>query len=111
VYSLLLGLAALLSTLTSPVCVTRTGHVAAESGPLPKAPSQVRVAGELRFYRHIDPMTGRGAVALVASSQEMPLDFRRFELDILLRPGPYTVVGSWEAGRLVVTEAYPGPGR
>lgn len=110
-YSLLLGLAAVLSTPTAPICAESTGHVPAEFGPLPKADSQVRFAGELRFYRHIDPVTGQGASAIVAGGQEVPLDFRRFELDILLRPGPYTVAGYWHAGRLVVTEAHPGPGR
>jgi hypothetical protein len=72
----------------------------------------VRVAGDLRFYRHIDPVTGRGAAAIHAGRTDVPLDFRHFTLDILLRPGRYVVKGYWsDQERLVVTEAHPGGGR
>jgi hypothetical protein len=73
---------------------------------------EVRLTGELRFYRHIDPVTGRGAASLHAGGEAIPLDFRRFETDILLRPGTYVVEGHWGAGgRLVVTGASPAGGR
>jgi hypothetical protein len=88
---------------------------AAGSGPLPRAvraeptPPPARellLTGELRYYRHIDPVTGRGAVSLHADGKEIPLDFREFKVDILFRPGLYVVEGYWGEGRrLVVTAA------
>ena len=73
---------------------------------------EVQVTGELRFYRHIDPVTGRGAASIDAGGEEIPLDFRQFTLDILLRPGPHVVKGHWSQDRrLVVTEAHPAGGR
>jgi hypothetical protein len=72
----------------------------------------VQVTGELRFYRHIDPVTGRGAAAIHAGGEDIPLDLRQFTLDILLRPGPHVVKGHWsEEQRLVVAEAHPVGGR
>jgi hypothetical protein len=67
--------------------------------------TEVQVTGEFRWYRHIDPVTGRGAVSIYADGKEIPLDFRQFTLDILLRPGPHTVKGRWsKEQRLVVKE-------
>ena len=69
---------------------------------------EMRLTGDLRFYRHIDPVTGQGAVSLHASGKEIPLDFRQFNKDILLRSGPHMVKGHWsKEQRLVVTEARP----
>lgn len=104
----LLSLASVVAlSLTSPAhaCVPP-----AESAVAP-APSEVRMTGELRFYRCIDPVTGRGAVTVVAGGREVPLDLRQLETDILLRPAPHVVKGHWGAGgRLIVTEAHPTGG-
>ncbi len=79
--------------------------------PIAVTAGEQQVTGELRFYRHIDPVTGQGAVSILADGKESPLDFRQFKLDILLRPGTYLVKGHWSKDkRLVVTEAHPaGP--
>jgi hypothetical protein len=78
--------------------------------PSPSSACELRLAGELRFYRHIDPVTGQGAVSLQADKEEIPLDFRQFPMDILLRSGPYVIKGHWgKQQRLVVTEAHPSP--
>ena len=70
--------------------------------------AELKLTGELRFYRHIDPVTGRGAVALHTGGQEVPLDLRPFDKDILLRPGLYVIRGHWgKENRLVVTHASP----
>ena len=77
--------------------------------PAAVSAEKVQVAGELRYYRHIDPVTGRGAVSIHADGKEIPLDFRQFKLDILLPSGPYVVEGHWsKEQRLVVTAAHPG---
>jgi hypothetical protein len=69
---------------------------------------ELRLTGDLRFYRHIDPVTGQGAGSLHAGGKEIPLDLRQFTKDILLRSGPHMVKGHWsKEQRLVVTEAHP----
>ena len=53
-------------------------------------------------------MTGRGAVSALAGGQEIALDLRQFNLDILLRDGRHVITGHWGKGkRLVVTDARP----
>jgi hypothetical protein len=82
------------------------------AGRSPADGEELRLTGELRFYRHIDPVTGRGAVSIFAGGKDTPLDLRQFTLDILLRPGPYIIKGQWgKEGRLLVTEAYPAARR
>lgn len=68
----------------------------------------LQLSGELRYFRHIDSVTGRGAVSLYVDGKEIPLDFRQFRLDILLPMGRYAVKGHWsKEQRLVVTAAHP----
>jgi hypothetical protein len=75
--------------------------------PSALAPEDVQVTGELRYYRHIDPVTGLGAVSIHAGGKEIPLDFRQFKLDILLPSDIYTIKGHWsKERRFVVTEAH-----
>jgi hypothetical protein len=68
---------------------------------------ECQLTGELRFFRHIDPVTGHGAVSLFTEGKEIPLDFRQFKLDILLPSGFYVVKGHWSKEQhLVVTAAH-----
>jgi hypothetical protein len=67
---------------------------------------ELQLSGDLRFYRHIDPVTMQGAASLYTDRKEIPLDFRQFNLDIVLCPGHYVIKGHWsKENRLVVTAA------
>jgi hypothetical protein len=79
--------------------------------PTAVSAEEVQLAGELRYYRHIDPVTGQGAVSIYADGKETPLDLREFKPDILLRSGPYVVKGHWgKEKHLIVTAAHPARG-
>ncbi len=77
-----------------------------KASPLPAG--EVQLTGELRYYRHIDPVTGQGAVEIHADGKDVPLDFRQFKLDIHIHPGTWKIKGQWsKEQRLVVTAATP----
>jgi hypothetical protein len=79
--------------------------------PTPPAARELRLTGEVRYYRHIDPVTGWGAVSLVADGKDIPLDLRQFTLDILVRPIRYEIKGHWsKEKRFVVVEVHPAAG-
>jgi hypothetical protein len=111
----LLRLAFVLALLLPSACWACGSH------PLPRTdlvePSalsakEVTVKGELRFYRHIDLVTGHGAVYIYTGEKEIPLDLRQFKPDIFLQSGHYVVKGRWsKERRLVVTAAHPAGGQ
>ncbi|HZU36767.1 MAG TPA: hypothetical protein VFA18_12690, partial [Gemmataceae bacterium] len=62
----------LLAGLTSVVVLTLslvacTGCPLTPGGPSGKKVGQVEIRGELGYYRHLDPVTGQGAVSLRAA--------------------------------------------